>query len=113
MACLYSDENFPAPVMEALRQLGHDGVSILERGRAGEGVPDAAVLALATAEDRAVVTLNRRDVIRLHNSNPRHAGVVVGTADPDFPAQARRIHEAVEAAGDLTGLLIRVNRPPT
>jgi predicted nuclease of predicted toxin-antitoxin system len=113
VARLYSNENFPAPVVEELRQLGHDVVSILERGRAEEGVPDSEVLALATAEDRAVLTINRRDFIRLHNQNAQHEGIIVCTADPDFLGQAQRIHAALQLAGDLRGRLIRVNRPRT
>ena len=111
MARLYSNENFPAPVAEELRELGHDIVSILERERAGEGVADPEVLALATAEDRAVVTINRRDFIRLHKQSAEHAGIIVCTADPDFAGQAQRIHDAIQKAGDLHGQLIRVNRP--
>lgn len=108
---LYSNENFPAPVAEELRRLGHDVVSILERERAGEGVPDAEVLELATAEHRAVLTINRRDFIRLHKQSSKHAGIIVCTADTDFVGQAHRIHAAIRAASDLHGQLIRVNRP--
>jgi hypothetical protein len=111
VARLYSNENFPAPVVEGLRLLGHDVVSILERGRAEEGVPDAEVLALATTEDRAVLTINRRDFIRLHKQSSQHAGIIACTADTDFSSQAQRIHAAIQAAGDLHGQLVRVNRP--
>jgi hypothetical protein len=109
---LYSNENFPIPVVDELRRLGHDVVSIQERGHAGEGVPDPDVLAMATSEGRAVLTLNRRDFIRLHAASQQHAGIIVCTVDPDFVGQASRIHAAVAATGDLTGQLIRVNRPP-
>jgi hypothetical protein len=111
VAQLYSNENFPIPVVEELRRLGHDVVSILDRGRAGEGVPDPEVLSLATAEGRAVLTWNRRDFIRLHNQNQKHAGIIVCTADQDFIGQAARIHAAITAAGELKDQLIRVNRP--
>jgi hypothetical protein len=111
VARLYSNENFPAPVVDELRNFGHDVVSILERQRAGEGVPDAEVLVLATAEQRAVITINRRDFIRLHKQSAQHAGIIVCTADTDFRGQAQRIHDAIQRAGDLRGELIRVNRP--
>lgn len=110
MARLYSNENFPLPVVQELRSLGHDVVTIQERGRASEAVPDAEVLRLAVEEDRAVVTLNRRDFIRLHNQRSDHGGVIVCTVDPDFPGQALRIHQAIQSNSDLRGLLIRVNR---
>jgi hypothetical protein len=75
-------------------------------------VPDPDVLALAVAEGRAVLTMNRRDFIRLHAQTTDHAGIVVCTVDPDFPGLAARIHLAVAAHADLRGQLIRVNRPP-
>ena len=44
MARLYGNENFPLPVVEALRDLGHDVLTIHETGRGGEAIPDADVL---------------------------------------------------------------------
>jgi uncharacterized protein DUF5615 len=35
MARLYADENFPLPVVEELRRLGHDVLTIYETGQAG------------------------------------------------------------------------------
>jgi len=90
--------------------MGHDVLTIQETGRAGDAVPDADVLAYATDLDRAVLTLNRRDFVRLHLASTNHAGIVVCTFDPDFPTQAQRIHEALTRKGDLRGKLVRVNR---
>jgi len=59
MARLYSNENFPLPVVEELRRLGHAVLTTHEAGEAGKAVPDEQVLALAIAESRALVTLNR------------------------------------------------------
>jgi hypothetical protein len=82
-----------------------------EAGEAGLAVPDEAVLAFATQRDRAVLTLNRRDFIRLHQQNPPHAGIVVCTQDADVLGQAERIDRAIGEAGALAGQLIRVLRP--
>lgn len=111
MARLYSNENFPLPVVEELRRLGHDVVTIQERGRAGEGVPDDEVLQFATDEGRMVLTSNRRDFIRLHRARSDHAGIVVCTVDTDFNGQARRIHAELGNVANPRGLLLRVNRP--
>lgn len=70
MARLYSNENFPLPVVENLRAKGHDVVTIQEAGHADAALPDEKVLALATAENRALVTLNRLHFIRLHQKQP-------------------------------------------
>jgi hypothetical protein len=111
MARCYANENFPLPTVEALRHLGHDVLTTAESGRAGQAIPDADVLAFAVAEQRIVVTLNRRHFIRLHHTTPAHAGIVVCTFDPDFTALAHRIHTALEAQPQMAGQLVRVNRP--
>ncbi|HXG67310.1 MAG TPA: DUF5615 family PIN-like protein [Blastocatellia bacterium] len=111
MARLYANENFPLPVVEELRRFGHDVLTIQETGKANLSVTDEEVLAFAAAENRAVLTLNRKHFIRLHHVQPAHAGIIVCTFDPDFTRQAGRIHEAIGAQADLTGQLVRVNRP--
>lgn len=70
-----------------------------------------ATLALAIAEKRIFITLNRKHFIRLHSSNADHFGIIVCTLDPDFAAQAHRIHKALEVESPMEGKLIRVNRP--
>ena len=111
MARLYSNENFPLPVVEELRTLGHDVVTIQETGKADQALPDDEVLRFATKENRAVITLNRRHFIRLHHEQPQHAGIIVCTVDPDFARQAERIHQSISALTSLSGQLLRVNRP--
>ena len=110
MARFYSNENFPLPVVEHLRTLGHDVLTIQETGKADQALPDAEVLKFATGVKRVVLTLNRRHFIRLHQESAEHAGIIVCTVDPDFAGQAQRIHDAVESQATLDGQLIRVNR---
>jgi len=111
VARLYANENFPLPVVEALRRLGHDVMTIQETGKAEQRAPDEEILHSAMADDRAVLTLNRKHFIRLHREESSHAGIIVCTVDPDFARQAARIHAAIEAAGDLRSQLVRVHRP--
>jgi hypothetical protein len=111
MARLYANENFPFPVVEELRRLGHDVLTIQETGKAGQAMPDPAVLGFAREQGRVLLTLNRRHFIRLHESEPDHQGILACTFDADFGALARRIHEAIESQASLLGCLVRVNRP--
>lgn len=111
MARLYANENFPLPAVVELRQLEHDVLTIHETGKAGQSTPDEAVLAFASAEGRAVLTLNRKHFIHLHARQPDHAGIIVCTFDPDFVGQAHRIHAALEAQPELSRQLLRINRP--
>jgi Domain of unknown function (DUF5615) len=110
MARLFADENFPRPVVEGLRALGHDVVTIQETGEAGVSLADDVVLARATADGRAVLTLNRKHFIRLHRERPEHAGVVVCTFEPDFTRQAARIDVALQGVASMLGQMLRVNR---
>lgn len=111
MARLYTNENFPLQVAEELRRLQHDVLTVQETGNAGRAIPDAAVLAFAVQDRRALVTLNRRHFIRLHHEQPDHHGIVVCTFDSDFAGQAERIHEVLEDPAGIAGCLVRVNRP--
>ncbi len=111
MAKIYSNENFPQPAVEALRELGHDVLTTMESGKAGRSIPDDEVLAFAKEQERVLVTFNRKHFIRLHKSNPDHAGIIVCTVDLDFDALANRIHAALEEQIEMVGELVRVNRP--
>jgi hypothetical protein len=110
MAQFYADENFDYPVVERLRLLGHDVVTVQEAGE--QGGDDAHVLQSATAAGRCVLTFDRRDFERLHRNNPAHAGIVSCTWDADSNALAGRIDKAAAAAGSLSAQHLRVNKPP-
>lgn len=66
MARLYADEQFPRQVVQNLRSLGHDVQTVQKAGNAG--LPDEDVLAFATSEHRAVLTINRRDFFQMSPS---------------------------------------------
>lgn len=111
MARLYADEQYPYPVVEFLRALEHDVLTVQEAGRANQKISDPEVLAFATDENRAILTQNRKDFFRLHRSQPNHAGIIACTNDRDWEALASRVHAAITAEGSLRGKLIRVVRP--
>ena len=111
MARLYANENFPLPVVEELRRLGHDAITIHETGKAGQSMSDENVLTFAKNENRILLTLNRKHFIRLHNTQLNHAGIIACSFDIDFVGQAHRIHEAIKSQNQLPCQLIRLNRP--
>ena len=113
MAMLYADEDFSYPVVQRLRQLGHDILTASEAGQADQGITDAAVVAFATADGRAVLTFNRRHFIRLHTEVRAHAGIIVCTRDDAVIALADRIHDQLQSTPSLQNQLLRINRPPT
>jgi hypothetical protein len=111
MANIYANENYPLPAVEALRQLGHHVLTTREAGNAGQAIPDEDVLAFAIAQQRILVTINRKHFIRLHSQQPQHFGIVVCTFDLDYSGLAQRVHAAISAEPDMSGKLLRVNRP--
>ncbi len=111
MARLYADEQYPYPVVEFLRALGHDVLTVQEAGKANQRISDSDVLAFATSEKRAVITQNRKDFFRLHRTLPAHAGIIACTNDRDWEALANRIHTTITSEEPLQGKLIRVVRP--
>ena len=82
-----------------------------EAGNADQGIPDEAVLAFAISQERAVLTINRDDFIRLHRLDPNHFGIVVCTNNRNWEQFAFRIDETVTREEPLPGKLIRVVRP--
>jgi hypothetical protein len=112
MARLYANGNFPLPVVQELRQLGHDVLTIQETGQANQSLSDEEVLAFACTERRMLLTMNRKHFVRLDREQREHCGIVACTPDGDFAGLAQRVHEAIEAYGQVARPLVRVNRPP-
>jgi predicted nuclease of predicted toxin-antitoxin system len=111
MARFYADEQYPYPVVEWLRTLGHDVLTVQEAGNANQRIPDPDVLAFATQEGRAVLTQNRKDFIRLHQQQIEHVGIIACTSDRDWQALATRIDERVGKESTLWGMVIWIVRP--
>jgi predicted nuclease of predicted toxin-antitoxin system len=111
MAFLLADENLPMPAVEMLRELGHDVQTLLDLDQAGLAVPDDMVLSLASSHNRMLLTLNRKDFIKLHSLQPDHAGIIVCKADASFIGLATRVDSCLQANTDTHGQLLRVQRP--
>lgn len=92
MENIYVNENFPLPVVQFLRAFGHDVLTSLDAGKANQRIPDEAVLAFAIAQNRILLTINRKDFIKLHRLNPIHFGIVACTENNDFQEFANLIH---------------------
>jgi predicted nuclease of predicted toxin-antitoxin system len=110
MSRFYADEQFPRATTNYLRLLGHDILTVQEAGNANQKIPDDQVLAYATADDRAILTINRKDFIRLHKQQSDHSGIIACTENRDYQRLAVKIDEAVSGIESLTGKLIRITR---
>lgn len=109
MLKLYANENFPLETVRILRSLGYDVSTTHEMGKSNLSIPDEDVLAFAIAENRAILTVNRKDFMRLHRLNPLHSGIIVCTKNDDFDNFAHCIHKILLPYQDGTpNLLLRV-----
>jgi hypothetical protein len=54
--------------------MGHDVLTSHEAKRANQSIPDEEVLAFASQQGRAILTINCRDFKALHKKIPNHAG---------------------------------------
>jgi predicted nuclease of predicted toxin-antitoxin system len=80
------DEHYADEIAEALREAGHDAVTVSERGL--KGASDESLLLLCAAEHRALVTNNVRDFVPFARAwaaaEREHAGLLF-TADASLP----------------------------
>ena len=111
MANLYADEQFPYVATARLRALGHDVLTVQEAGKGNQGIPDDEVLRFATFLERAVLTLNRRDFVKLHCQDSNHAGIITCTDDADKNVLGERIHLAIQSEANFNQQLLRIVRP--
>jgi uncharacterized protein YeeX (DUF496 family) len=95
MVKFYTNENFPLPTVKFLRELGYDVLTSLDTGNANQSIQDNDVLIYSTSQKRVLLTLNRRDFIKLHQSTKNHAGIIICTEDNNFEALAMRIHKEI------------------
>lgn len=111
MLKLYANENFPIETVFFLRNLGYDVLTTHDVGKSNLRIPDEDVLAFAISENRAILTINRKDFMRLHRTNPTHSGIVVCTKNDDFDNFATCIHKVLSSYDNkVSDLLIRVYR---
>jgi len=115
MARLDADELFPRGVVEWLRLMIHNILTLQAAGKDNPKNPDEEVLAFAVSENRAVLTLNRCYFIRLHSLQSDHAGIIVCKPHQDLARMAANINEAISSLATLTNQLIRLYRsgPPS
>ena len=110
MTKLYTNENFPFPVVNELRDMGFDVLTSYEADQANKAIPDEDVLKFATDIGRAVITLNRRDFIKLNRRRTEHEGIIVCTVDPDHSGVAKRIKVALSKHNPMKNKLIRIDK---
>lgn len=83
-------------------------MTVQEANKRGDS--DEQVLAFAMQQDRAVLTINRRDFIQLHRQNNNHAGIIICKQDHDWQRLTDNIERAILEHEPLKGKLVRIKR---
>jgi predicted nuclease of predicted toxin-antitoxin system len=95
---LLADENFPRPIVEALRNRGHD---ILWARTDCSGSTDRALLEQAEADGRLILTLDK-DFWQIALQRPlplKRAGIILFRASPAIPVKLEPLVESALRAG--------------
>jgi hypothetical protein len=87
-------------LVDLLRTRGHDVLTVGEADRIG--TPDSAVLTLAAATGRVLLTRNCADYLALHERGAAHSGVLCVYQDSDVD-KAIRYDDIARALGNLEG----------
>jgi predicted nuclease of predicted toxin-antitoxin system len=99
---LLLDEHYTDDIASQLRAVGHDAVTVSERGL--RGTDDESLLAFAVSEGRALATNNARDFLllvgRLAASGDDHYGLLL-TADASMPRAKNTIGRYIETLSAL------------
>ncbi|WP_333457563.1 DUF5615 family PIN-like protein [Microcoleus sp. Pol10D4] len=75
MARVHTYGLFPRVVVELLRPMIHNILTVQAAGKDNPKNPDEEVLAFTVSENRAVLNQNRRYFIRRHSLQSDHAGI--------------------------------------
>ncbi len=106
---LLANENFPAPSVAILRSIGYDVASI---GEDDPSISDEAVMKIAIAQDRTILTFDRDYGVLIfkHGFRPPKGVIYLRTDpyNPTFPAEIA--HQLISASGlELAGTLTVVS----
>jgi predicted nuclease of predicted toxin-antitoxin system len=99
---LLADENAGTEWVQALRGDGHDVARVVDRPDLGVGAPDPEVVAVATREDRVLLTSDRSDFAD-------HAGVIVVGSARSGGEVRRAVRRIEDVVPDLTSHVLFVS----
>ncbi len=106
----YSNENFALDMVQMLRQLDYKVTTSYEAGQANQAIPDDAVLNYATNNKLILITFNRDDFIKLHQSSMNHSGIIICKTDRSYQEQIDFLHNYLQTQDTLINRLIRIKK---
>lgn len=105
---LIDEDSQAKPLVNLLRDAGHDVVTVNEVGLISQ--PDPVVLDYAKQNNCVLLTHNCRDFQALHQANPNHPRILVVYRDADFSKNMSRKAIVVALANLEAALFSLVNQ---
>ena len=108
MTDLYADEDTNRAIVDRLSSEGHNITTAQEAGN--EALSDQEQLAYAHENNVPIITHNRIDFIKLHQSGQEHSGIFSLTRNMTNEQAATRTHDAISNIPDMTNTHVRINK---
>ncbi len=110
MNLLFSDEDVPRALTEALRDGGADVLTVADISLDNQKTSDEDILSAANELGRAVVTFNRKDFRKLHGLGLPHSGIIVCKRNTPFPLLTQLILALALSEEPLEGNLYSITQ---
>lgn len=105
---LYADEDTIREIVDSLSSEGHNIKTAQEAGNAG--LSDQEQLTYAHGNSQPIITHNKIDFIKLHQSKQEHSGIFSVSRNMTNEQAAVRTHDAILNCPDMENTLVRVNK---
>ena len=105
---LYADEDTIREIVDRLSSEGHNITTAQKAGNAG--LSDQEQLSYAHENNEPIITHNKIDFIKLHQSDQEHSGVFSVSRNMTNEQAAMRTHDAISKFPDMANTLVRVNK---
>ena len=108
MTDLYADEDTIREIVDRLSSEGHHIKTAQEAGNSG--LSDQEQLSYAHENNEPIITHNKIDFIKLHQSGQEHSGIFSVSRNMTNEQAAVRTHDAISKSPDMANKLVRVNK---
>lgn len=108
MTNLYADEDTAREIVDRLSSEGHNIETAQEAGN--QGWSDQEQLAYAHENNEPIITHNKIDFLKLHQSGQEHSGIFSVSRNMTNEQAAARTHDAILKSPNVNNTLIRINR---
>lgn len=108
MSDFYVDEDVDQPLVDILTSKGHNLETTRDASNTGQ--IDLEQLNYAHENNMPIITNNKIDFLRLHQSEQEHSGIFSVSCNMTNEQAAARANDAISIFPDMSNRLVRVNK---